>query len=128
HAETNSLVISSAPAVFRELEAVIRQLDVRRAQVQVEAIIAEVSDELASELGVQWQSTDVGEDARGWIGGTNFPGSSGGAIVGGLTNPLGVIGGNGLNVGYLRGRITLPIGENGQDVTVFQLGALVKAL
>lgn len=129
HAETNALVISAAPAVFRELEAVIRQLDVRRAQVQVEAIIADVSDELASELGVQWQSADVGEDARGVIGGTNFGGSTGaGGIVGGLTNPLSVIGGNGLNVGYLRGSLRLPIGENGEDVTVFQLGALVKAL
>ena len=127
HAETNALVISAAPAVFRELEAVIRQLDVRRAQVQVEAIIADVSDELASELGVQWQSADVGEDARGVIGGTNFGGSTGmGGIVGGLSDPRTVIGGNGLSVGYLRGSITLPIG--GQDVTVFQLGALVKAL
>ncbi|MBE5317422.1 MAG: type II secretion system secretin GspD [Xanthomonadales bacterium] len=127
HAETNALVISAAPAVFRELESVIRQLDVRRAQVQVEAIIAEVSDELASELGVQWQSADVGEDARGVIGGTNFGGSTGtGGIASGLENPLSVIGGNGLNIGYLRGSITLPIG--GEDVTVFQLGALVKAL
>jgi general secretion pathway protein D len=129
HAETNALVISAAPAVFRELEAVIRQLDVRRAQVQVEAIIADVSDELASELGVQWQSADVGEDARGVIGGTNFGGSTGmGGIVGGLANPISVIGGNGLNVGYLRGSISLPIGPNGANQTVFQLGALVKAL
>lgn len=129
HAETNALVISASPGVFRELEAVIRQLDVRRAQVQVEAIIAEVSDELASELGVQWQSADVGEDARGVIGGTNFGGSTGtGGIVDGLRNPLNVIGGNGLNVGYLRGSLRLPIGPNGEDVTVFQLGALVKAL
>jgi general secretion pathway protein D len=129
HAETNALIISAAPAVYRELEAVIRQLDVRRAQVQVEAIIAEVSDELASELGVQWQSADVGEDARGVIGGTNFGGSTGtGGIVGGLTNPFSVIGGNGLNVGYLRGSLSLPVGPNGEEVTVFQLGALVKAL
>lgn len=127
HAETNALIISAAPSVYRELEAVIRQLDVRRAQVQVEAIIVEVSDELASELGVQWQSADLSEDGRGVIGGTNFGGTTGtGGIVGGLTNPLSVIRGNGLNVGYLRGSITLPIG--GQDVTVFQLGALVKAL
>lgn len=129
HAETNALVISASPGVFRELEAVIRQLDIRRAQVQVEAIIAEVSDELASELGVQWQSADVGEDARGVIGGTNFGGSTGaGGIVDGIRNPLNVIGGNGLNVGYLRGSLRLPIGPNGEDVTVFQLGALVKAL
>jgi general secretion pathway protein D len=129
HAGTNALIISAQPAVFRELSSVIRQLDVRRAQVQVEAIIADVSDELASELGVQWQSADVGEDARGWIGGTNFPGSTGaGGIAGGLADPRTVINGTGLSVGYLRGVINLPLGPNGTDVPVFQLGALVKAL
>jgi general secretion pathway protein D len=129
HTGTNALIISAAPSVYRELSAVIRQLDVRRAQVQVEAIIAEISDELASELGVQWQSTDLDANGRGVIGGTNFPGSTGtGGIASGLTNPISVIGGNGLSVGYLRGSVTLPIGPNGGDVTVFQLGALVKAL
>lgn len=51
---TNALVITAAPDVFRSLEAVIRQLDVRRAQVVVEAVIAEVSTDKAAELGVQW--------------------------------------------------------------------------
>ncbi len=51
---TNALVITAPPAVFRQLKAVISQLDVRRAQVMVEAIIAEVSHEASRELGVQW--------------------------------------------------------------------------
>jgi general secretion pathway protein D len=51
---TNALVISSPPDLFRSLQAVIRQLDVRRAQVYVEATIAEVSQNVARELGVQW--------------------------------------------------------------------------
>src|SRR5690606_28127379 len=70
HAETNALVITAAPAVYRDLAAVVRQLDVRRAQVLVEAIIAEVTDDLADELGVQWQSTNFDGD-EGYIGGTN---------------------------------------------------------
>lgn len=130
HAETNALVIAAPPAVFRELASVVRQLDIRRAQVLVEAVIVEVSDDLADELGVQWQTTDIdGPGDSGVIGGTNFPDNSGGgSIVGGLTNPLGAISGNGLRLGYLGGSISLPIGPDGSDVTVFQVGALVRAL
>jgi general secretion pathway protein D len=51
---TNALVISSPPDVIRDLEAVIRQLDVRRAQVMVKAVIAEVSADKSMELGIQW--------------------------------------------------------------------------
>jgi general secretion pathway protein D len=51
---TNALVINAAPEVIRDLEAVIRQLDVRRAQVMVKAVIAEVGADTAMELGVQW--------------------------------------------------------------------------
>ncbi|NJO18005.1 MAG: type II secretion system secretin GspD [Thioploca sp.] len=51
---TNSLVITAIPTVMRNLKDVIQQLDVRRAQVLVEAIIAEVSNDIARELGVQW--------------------------------------------------------------------------
>ena len=51
---TNSLVITAIPETQKNLQAVIRQLDVRRAQVLVEAIIAEVSSDSARELGVQW--------------------------------------------------------------------------
>ncbi len=128
HAETNSLVISAAPAIYDALVAVVRQLDVRRAQVLIEGIIAEVSDEYAAQIGVQWQSTAVdpradGTLGEGVIGGTNFPGAGGpGGILGAAVNPLGV--GAGLNIGYIGGTITLP----GSDKPILQLGALVSAL
>ena len=51
---TNALVITAPPDVFRSLKTVINQLDIRRAQVMVEAVIAEVSYEKSRELGVQW--------------------------------------------------------------------------
>ncbi len=51
---TNSLVINAPPDVMRDLESVIRRLDVRRAQVMVKAVIAEVSTDTANELGIQW--------------------------------------------------------------------------
>jgi general secretion pathway protein D len=50
----NALVITAPPDVMRTLKRVIRELDVRRAQVLVDAIIAEVSMTTARELGVQW--------------------------------------------------------------------------
>ncbi|MBM4257269.1 MAG: hypothetical protein FJ147_15385 [Deltaproteobacteria bacterium] len=52
---TNSLLISAAPQDFATLKSVIEQLDVRRKQVYVEAIILEVSMERARELGVELQ-------------------------------------------------------------------------
>jgi general secretion pathway protein D len=51
---TNALVITAPLEVFRSLKSVIQQLDVRRAQVIVEAVIAEVSNNASRELGVQW--------------------------------------------------------------------------
>jgi general secretion pathway protein D len=49
----NAIVISAAPDIQRTLGEVIRQLDVRRHQVLVEAIIVEISDSAAQQLGVQ---------------------------------------------------------------------------
>ena len=54
HQETNSLVITAAPDIMRSFESVINQLDLRRKQVHVEAIIVEISDNKVKELGVQW--------------------------------------------------------------------------
>lgn len=51
---TNSLVITAPPEVYRSLKSVISQLDVRRAQVMVDAVIAEITTDKARELGVQW--------------------------------------------------------------------------
>ena len=53
-AGANAIVIAAPAEVQRQLSDVIRQLDTRRAQVRVEAIIAEVSDTTASRLGVQF--------------------------------------------------------------------------
>lgn len=50
----NALIIAAPPEIQRELGEVVRQLDTRRAQVQVEAIIVEISDTAAKQLGVQF--------------------------------------------------------------------------
>lgn len=54
HAPTNSLIISASPQILRELERVVSELDVRRSQVLVEAIIVELSDSARRELGMQF--------------------------------------------------------------------------
>lgn len=66
----NALVIRAEPSVLREVERVIEQLDVRRAQVLIEAAIVEISDEANNGLGVQWALGD----AKGTVPGalTNF--------------------------------------------------------
>lgn len=51
---TNTLIITANERVYRNLRAIIDQLDARRAQVYVESLIVEVSADKAAELGVQW--------------------------------------------------------------------------
>ncbi|WP_163932264.1 type II secretion system secretin GspD [Paraferrimonas sp. SM1919] len=57
HDETNALVINAEPDQMRTLDSVIRQLDVRRAQVLVEAIIVEVAEGDDVGFGIQWATT-----------------------------------------------------------------------
>lgn len=68
HEQTNTIVLSGSPHLIGNLEQVIKKLDIRRAQVLVEAIIAELSDEKAKELGVQWLFNDGGT--------SGFPGAA----------------------------------------------------
>lgn len=58
--QTNSLIINANPDIMRELENVISQLDVRRPQVLVEAIIVEVQNAEGLNLGIQWANTQAG--------------------------------------------------------------------
>ena len=54
HESTNTLIITAQPDMLRSLESVIRQLDIPRAQVHIEAIIVEVYETDGVQLGVQW--------------------------------------------------------------------------
>jgi general secretion pathway protein D len=51
---TNALVMTAPPKIMKSLMAVIDKLDIRRAQVQVEAVIVEIDVNKSSNLGVQW--------------------------------------------------------------------------
>lgn len=60
HEDSNSLVITAQPDTMRSLSQVIKKLDIRRAQVLVEAIIVEVSEADGINLGLQWISEKGG--------------------------------------------------------------------
>lgn len=77
---SNALVITAPPDIFRSLQRVISQLDIRRAQVLVEAIIAEITLDKSRELGVQW-AIDGSPSGKGAIGVINFGAAAGGGIA-----------------------------------------------
>ena len=120
-AATNSIIITAPDAIYQNLRAVLDKLDVRRAQVYVEALIAELSADKAAEFGVQWQSFGGlnSNNAQGF-GGTNF-GGAGQNILGIAQNPA--VAGSGLNLGVINGTVNIPgVG------TVLNLNLLVRAL
>jgi general secretion pathway protein D len=80
---SNALVITAPASVFPSLRSVIQQLDIRRAQVHIEAIIAEVSLDTANELGVQWL-IDGGSNGPSLSSQMSGTGSSIGAIASGV--------------------------------------------
>ncbi|MBF0368111.1 MAG: type II secretion system secretin GspD [Magnetococcales bacterium] len=77
----NALVISAPPRMNRTLLDVVRKLDIRRAQVQVEAVVAEVSTGMDDELGIQWGILGGSGDEQGIVAGTNFSGSGTGLFT-----------------------------------------------
>ena len=97
---TNSLIITASEPQYRQIRAVIDQLDARRAQVYVESLIAEVNMDKAAEFGIQWQGPLGGKgDALIGLLGTNFgSGANAGknilALAGGKALPT-----PGLNLG-----------------------------
>ena len=105
---TNSLIITAAEPMYRQLRAMIEQLDSRRAQVYIESMIVEVSGDNAADFGFQWQGLlGSSGDKYGVAAGTNFNAgnsssnnivSLSGALAGGtLTAP-----GQGLNIALLK--------------------------
>ena len=93
-AGTNSLVVTAPPEQMRTLQAVVKKLDVPRAQVMVEAIIAEISDDKVRELGVQWLFDGISGGANAPSGAINF--GAGTSIVGLASGASSV--GNGLSL------------------------------
>jgi general secretion pathway protein D len=114
--ETNALIITADPNTVKNLKAVIRQLDIRRAQVLIEAIIAEITTSNDKEIGVGLA-----------VDGTN----SGGTLPAGLSNFAGV---GDLLTAIATGTAptTVPAGLSfgigGEDSNGLRYGALLRAL
>ena len=127
---SNALIITASSAIYNNLRAVIELLDVRRAQVFVEALIVEVTADKAAEFGIQWQNfTGAGGTGAQVIGGTNFGGQGvgGGNIISAAgasaTSNIATTVSKGLNIGIVNGTTTIPgLG------TVLNLGVLARAL
>lgn len=104
-ASTNALIITAPSNIYNNIRAVIDMLDVRRAQVFVEALIAEVSADKAAEFGIQWQSAGRVNGGPTQVGGgTNF-GSAGTNIIDvgkSFGSAAGPSVGTGLNIGVVR--------------------------
>jgi general secretion pathway protein D len=60
HTGTNALIVTAPPDIMRALESIIAQLDIRRAQVLIEAMIVELSEGDGINFGVQYGSADGG--------------------------------------------------------------------
>lgn len=118
---SNALIITAPTAIYNNLREVVEKLDVRRAQVYVEALIVEVEADKAAQFGVQWQALGgVNGSGAQVIGGTNF--GTTGNIIGAATSLSSL--GQGLNIGIANGTITLP----GSTTPILNLGMLASAL
>lgn len=71
---SNSIIISGPPTLQKNMIAVIEQLDRRRAQVLVEAVIAEVSTDLSNQIGAALLSNGAANGGNGAVGYSNFGG------------------------------------------------------
>lgn len=104
--QTNAIVVNAPPKMMRSLMQIVDKLDIRRAQVLVEAIIVEVIADQKNELGVSWGIEASGSNAP--IAVTNFPDFLSGVVqlgsaAGSDSNPSGLIG-EGITLGV--GRIS----------------------
>ncbi|PTT87684.1 type II secretion system protein GspD, partial [Pelomonas sp. HMWF004] len=110
---TNSLIITAPEPLYRQVRAVIDQLDSRRAQVYVESLIVKIDNTKAGQFGVQWQNLFGNSgDATITGAGTNFGSglsniiNATGAVANGRAGVTTALTGgsapSGLNIGVLK--------------------------
>ena len=88
--ETNALVVTAPPKIMRSVMAIVDRLDIRRAQVLVEAILVEMSADKAMDLGINWAVIDSDSEGNDLpAGGFNSPvdGVGIGEVISGVRDP-----------------------------------------
>lgn len=115
----NALVVRADPSMMQEVDKIVSQLDVRRAQVLIEAAIVEISDQLGQDLGVQLAIGDQSGRA------TPVVGSSFGNVGRSLSDVLGAIL-NGSVLAPATGGLTGGIGQRNDNGITW--GVLLQAL
>jgi general secretion pathway protein D len=123
--ETNALVVTAPPKVMRSVMSIVDRLDIRRAQVLVEAILVELSADKAMDLGVNWAVASDGSSnlpAGGWLAPVKGVGL--GEIIAALTGNNSGDGGS-TTITPPTG-LTIGIGERNENGTSW--AALVRAL
>ncbi len=90
----NALIMTAPPYLLDEMENVIAQVDIRRAQVLVEAIIVEVSKDFSKNIGVEWNTSFNRNDGAEAV--TNF------GLRGVNDDGDATVLGQGLNLGFFR--------------------------
>ncbi len=132
--DTNSLIITAPPKIMQQVRSVIAQLDIRRSQVLVEAIVAEVSADKSSQLGIDYiayKPNTIG--AAGILNSSTASALSslGSAASSGLTSTSSSsLTSNSALIGAAASLIgsggTALVGVTGKDGSIF--GGLIKAL
>ncbi len=100
-ASTNALVVNAPPAVTNQMRRIVEQIDIRRDQVLVEALVVEVTEDVAEDLGVSWVSKGgerFGDDGTN-IGVSTLGNLPPGALDNGDISPV-FRPGAGLTLGY----------------------------
>ena len=119
---TNSLVITADPETYAIIEDIIRKLDIRRSQVLVEGLIAEVTLDTAMGLGIEWRLIDQPDGTQVFAGSTGTTGAEGTGV---LANPAALLSTPGFLVGALRNTIRLDVG--GSEQQLLNIPALLRA-
>lgn len=100
---TNSLIVTAPPALMRQLKAVIARLDIRRAQVLVEAAILEVTGNNARDLGIEWRTSPMSKIFGAATYSENTISNAANDLAGSLINSYNTSSpSNGLSVGFIR--------------------------